>query len=126
MSTLPMKFGVRNIALLGSGILLTNFIAGISAASYMHYAFNLPVIILTQFIFASSLIFQVSSQSSCSFIIICCCLLISLITCMNILFRRGCFIKRNIPRYLFLINKLIRFRMDKTISFSSHCFFFFL
>ncbi|KAL5776042.1 hypothetical protein ACOSP7_008968 [Xanthoceras sorbifolium] len=41
VSTLPIKFGVRNIAFLGSGILLVKYIVGVLAAMYMPQAWML-------------------------------------------------------------------------------------
>ncbi|KAL5778515.1 hypothetical protein ACOSQ2_009252 [Xanthoceras sorbifolium] len=58
VSTLAVKFGVRNIAFLGSGILLVKYIVGVLAATYMPQAFNRNVMIPAQIILASCLIFQ--------------------------------------------------------------------
>ncbi|KAL5776041.1 hypothetical protein ACOSP7_008967 [Xanthoceras sorbifolium] len=58
VSTLAIKFGVRNIAFLGSGILLVKYIVGVLATMYMPQAFNRNVMIPAQIILASCMIFQ--------------------------------------------------------------------
>ncbi|MED6137992.1 Homogentisate phytyltransferase 2 [Stylosanthes scabra] len=58
ISTLATKLGVRNIAFLGCGILLMNYIGSILAAIYMPQAFRQWLLIPAHMIFASSLIFQ--------------------------------------------------------------------
>lgn len=58
ISTLATKLGVRNIAFLGSGLLLLNYIAAILAAIYMPQAFRRNLMIPTHLILASCLLFQ--------------------------------------------------------------------
>ncbi|KAK9079189.1 hypothetical protein SSX86_000859 [Deinandra increscens subsp. villosa] len=58
ISTFATKLGVRNIALLGSGLLLINYIGSISAALYMPQAFRSSLMIPFHTILASCLIFQ--------------------------------------------------------------------
>ncbi|GER52446.1 homogentisate prenyltransferase [Striga asiatica] len=58
ISTLATKLGVRNIALLGSGLLLVNYIGSILAAIYMPQAFKRSLMIPSHVILASGLIFQ--------------------------------------------------------------------
>ncbi|KAK2647369.1 hypothetical protein Ddye_014858 [Dipteronia dyeriana] len=58
ISTFATKLGVRNIAFLGSGLLLVNYIAAIWAAIYMPQAFRRNLMIPTHIILASCLIFQ--------------------------------------------------------------------
>ncbi|GAA0151739.1 transferase [Lithospermum erythrorhizon] len=58
ISTLATKLGVQNIALLGSGLLLINYIGAILAAVYMPQAFNRNLMIPVHSILACSLIFQ--------------------------------------------------------------------
>ncbi|XP_061360735.1 homogentisate solanesyltransferase, chloroplastic [Gastrolobium bilobum] len=58
ISTFATKLGVRNIAFLGSGILLINYIVSISAAIYMPQAFRRWLLIPAHMIFALSLIYQ--------------------------------------------------------------------
>nr|KYP73993.1 Digeranylgeranylglyceryl phosphate synthase [Cajanus cajan] len=59
ISTFATKLGVRNIAFLGSGILLMNYIVSILAVIYMLEAFRRWLLILAHTIFALSLINQV-------------------------------------------------------------------
>ncbi|GAU34432.1 hypothetical protein TSUD_393850 [Trifolium subterraneum] len=59
ISTFATKLGVRNIAFLGSGILLMNYVVTILAAIYMPQAFRRWLLIPAHTIFASSLIYQV-------------------------------------------------------------------
>ncbi|XP_057426790.1 homogentisate solanesyltransferase, chloroplastic-like [Lotus japonicus] len=59
ISTFATKLGVRNIAFLGSGILLMNYIVSILAAIYMPQAFRRWLMIPAHMILASSLIYQV-------------------------------------------------------------------
>ncbi|MFS8004841.1 putative homogentisate solanesyltransferase [Helianthus anomalus] len=58
ISTFATKLGVRNIALLGSGLLLINYIGSIVAAIYMPQAFRSILMIPFHTILASCLIFQ--------------------------------------------------------------------
>ncbi|KAI3688082.1 hypothetical protein L1987_81789 [Smallanthus sonchifolius] len=58
ISTFATKLGVRNIALLGSGLLLINYIGSILAAFYMPQAFRSSLMIPLHTILASCLIFQ--------------------------------------------------------------------
>ncbi|KAK4281771.1 hypothetical protein QN277_013226 [Acacia crassicarpa] len=58
ISTFATKLGVQNIAFLGSGILLTNYIVSILAAIYLPQAFRRWLLIPAHIFFASSLIFQ--------------------------------------------------------------------
>ncbi|RVW46979.1 Homogentisate solanesyltransferase, chloroplastic [Vitis vinifera] len=58
ISTLATKLGVRNIAFLGSGLLLVNYIGSILAAIYMPQAFRLSLMIPAHAILAAGLIFQ--------------------------------------------------------------------
>ncbi|KAH7554228.1 hypothetical protein ACOSP7_028686 [Xanthoceras sorbifolium] len=58
ISTFATKLGVRNIAFLGSGLLLVNYVAAIWAAIYMPQAFRRNLMIPTHMILASCLIFQ--------------------------------------------------------------------
>ncbi|TXG67163.1 hypothetical protein EZV62_008438 [Acer yangbiense] len=61
ISTLAIKFGVRNVAFLGSGILLVKYIVGVLLASiYVPQAFKHNIMIPAQTIFALCLIFQAS------------------------------------------------------------------
>ncbi|KAJ9554876.1 hypothetical protein OSB04_009490, partial [Centaurea solstitialis] len=58
ISTFATKLGVRNIALLGSGLLLVNYIGSIVAALYMPQAFRGSLMIPFHAILASCLVFQ--------------------------------------------------------------------
>ncbi|XP_024986797.1 homogentisate solanesyltransferase, chloroplastic [Cynara cardunculus var. scolymus] len=58
ISTFATKLGVRNIALLGSGLLLINYIGSVAAAFYMPQAFRGSLMIPFHAILASCLIFQ--------------------------------------------------------------------
>ncbi|XP_027363329.1 homogentisate solanesyltransferase, chloroplastic isoform X3 [Abrus precatorius] len=58
ISTFATKLGVQNIAFLGSGILLMNYIVSILAAIYMPQAFRRWLLIPAHMIFALSLINQ--------------------------------------------------------------------
>ncbi|KAL2326884.1 hypothetical protein Fmac_020311 [Flemingia macrophylla] len=58
ISTFATKLGVRNIAFLGSGILLMNYIISVLAAIYMPQAFRRWLLIPAHTIFALSLINQ--------------------------------------------------------------------
>ncbi|PKI32808.1 hypothetical protein CRG98_046801 [Punica granatum] len=58
ISTFATKLGVRNIAFLGSGLLLLNYIASIFAAIYMPQAFKRNLMIPLHTVLALSLIFQ--------------------------------------------------------------------
>nr|AKM76571.1 AT3G11945-like protein [Melianthus villosus] len=58
ISTLATKLGVRNIAFLGSGLLLINYIAAVLAAIYMPQTFRRGLMIPAHTILALSLIFQ--------------------------------------------------------------------
>ncbi|KAE9585320.1 putative homogentisate solanesyltransferase [Lupinus albus] len=58
ISTFATKLGVRNIAFLGSGILVVNYVVSILAAIYRPQAFRPWLLIPAHLIFALSLIFQ--------------------------------------------------------------------
>lgn len=58
ISTFATKLGVRNIAFLGSGLLLVNYIGSILAAVFMPQAFRCSLMIPAHSILALSLIFQ--------------------------------------------------------------------
>ncbi|XP_076898245.1 homogentisate solanesyltransferase, chloroplastic-like [Bidens hawaiensis] len=58
ISTFATKLGVRNIALLGSGLLLINYIGSIVAALYIPQAFRSSLMIPFHAILASCLIYQ--------------------------------------------------------------------
>nr|CAD1840420.1 unnamed protein product [Ananas comosus var. bracteatus] len=58
ISTLATKLGVRNIAFLGTGLLLANYVAAIVAAIYMPQAFRRNIMVPTHAVFALGLIFQ--------------------------------------------------------------------
>ncbi|KAF8075576.1 hypothetical protein N665_1079s0002 [Sinapis alba] len=58
ISTLATKLGVRNIAFLGSGLLLVNYISAISLAFYMPQVFRGSLMIPAHMILALCLIFQ--------------------------------------------------------------------
>ncbi|XP_060668728.1 homogentisate solanesyltransferase, chloroplastic isoform X2 [Ziziphus jujuba] len=58
ISTFATKLGVRNIAFLGSGLLLLNYIASIAASIYLPQAFRRNLMIPTHTILALSLVFQ--------------------------------------------------------------------
>ncbi|KAF9609176.1 hypothetical protein IFM89_013566 [Coptis chinensis] len=58
ISTLATKLGVRNIALLGSGLLLVNYLGAISAAIYLPQAFRRSLMIPAHTLLALGLIFQ--------------------------------------------------------------------
>ncbi|KAL5845613.1 hypothetical protein ACOSQ3_009137 [Xanthoceras sorbifolium] len=56
--TLATKLGVRNIAFLGTGLMLLNYVVGVLAAIYMPQIFRRNVMIPAHIILASCLIFQ--------------------------------------------------------------------
>ncbi|KAF4369036.1 homogentisate solanesyltransferase, chloroplastic [Cannabis sativa] len=58
ISTFATKLGVRNIAYLGSGLLLLNYIGAIAAAIYMPQAFKRNLMLPIHTILALSLVFQ--------------------------------------------------------------------
>ncbi|GAB2233038.1 hypothetical protein Droror1_Dr00002251 [Drosera rotundifolia] len=58
ISTLATKLGVRNIAFLGSGLLLMNYVGSISAALFMPQAFRRGLMIPVHLILAIGLVFQ--------------------------------------------------------------------
>ncbi|KAL5545616.1 hypothetical protein UlMin_005303 [Ulmus minor] len=58
ISTFATKLGVRNIAYLGSGLLLLNYIAAIAAAIYMPQAFKRNLMIPIHAALALSLVYQ--------------------------------------------------------------------
>ncbi|XP_039831895.1 probable homogentisate phytyltransferase 2, chloroplastic isoform X2 [Panicum virgatum] len=58
ISTLATKLGVRNIAFLGSGLLVANYIAAIAVAFLMPQAFRRSVMVPVHVILAAGLIFQ--------------------------------------------------------------------
>ncbi|KAG8648794.1 hypothetical protein MANES_08G039400v8 [Manihot esculenta] len=59
ISTLATNLGVRNIAFLGTGLLLLNYIGAVCAAIYMPQAFRRNLMIPAHTILAACLIFQV-------------------------------------------------------------------
>lgn len=58
ISTLATKLGVRNIAFLGSGLLVANYIAAIAVAFVMPQAFRRPVMVPMHAALAAGLVFQ--------------------------------------------------------------------
>ncbi|CAN1144294.1 Homogentisate solanesyltransferase, chloroplastic [Linum perenne] len=58
ISTFATKLGVRNIAFLGSGLLLVNYISAVLAAIYFPQAFRLSLMIPVHTILAACLVFQ--------------------------------------------------------------------
>ncbi|KAJ6831012.1 putative homogentisate phytyltransferase 2, chloroplastic [Iris pallida] len=58
ISTLATKLGVRNIAFLGSGLLLANYLCAILVAIYMPQAFRHNLMIPAHALLALGLIFQ--------------------------------------------------------------------
>ncbi|CAO2822094.1 unnamed protein product [Amaranthus hypochondriacus] len=58
ISTLATKLGVKNISLLGSGLLLLNYIGSVAAAVYFPEAFRRSLMIPIHTILAISLVFQ--------------------------------------------------------------------
>lgn len=58
ISTLATKLGVRNIAFLGSGLLLVNYVGAVLAAIYMPQDFSHSLMIPAHTILALSLVFQ--------------------------------------------------------------------
>lgn len=58
ISTFATKLGVRNIAFLGAGLLLANYLGAILAAIYMPQAFRRRLMIPVHTILASALVFQ--------------------------------------------------------------------
>ncbi|KAH6812742.1 homogentisate prenyltransferase [Perilla frutescens var. frutescens] len=58
IDTLATKLGVRNIALLGSGLLLINYIGSVVAAIYLPQAFKRSLMIPAHVILAVCLVFQ--------------------------------------------------------------------
>ncbi|XVE75798.1 hypothetical protein DITRI_Ditri12bG0121100 [Diplodiscus trichospermus] len=58
ISTLATKLGVRNIAFLGSGLLLVNYVTAVLAAVYMPQAFRRSLMIPAHILLALCLIFQ--------------------------------------------------------------------
>ncbi|KAH7568441.1 hypothetical protein JRO89_XS07G0298900 [Xanthoceras sorbifolium] len=58
IETLATKLGVRNIAFLGTGLMLLNYVVGVLAAIYMPQIFRRNVMIPAHIILASYLIFQ--------------------------------------------------------------------
>ncbi|KAG6429058.1 hypothetical protein SASPL_107097 [Salvia splendens] len=58
IDTLATKLGVRNIALLGSGLLLINYIGSVAAAVYLPQAFKRSLMIPTHATLALCLLFQ--------------------------------------------------------------------
>uniref|UniRef100_A0A803LLX1 Uncharacterized protein n=1 Tax=Chenopodium quinoa TaxID=63459 RepID=A0A803LLX1_CHEQI len=61
ISTLATKLGVKNISLLGSGLLLVNYIGSIVAAVFLPEAFRRSLMIPTHTILAICLVFQIAS-----------------------------------------------------------------
>ncbi|GAB2266834.1 Probable homogentisate phytyltransferase 2, chloroplastic [Dionaea muscipula] len=61
ITTLATKLGVRNIAFLGSGLLLLNYFGSILAALFITQAFRRSLMIPVHVIFALGLVFQVSA-----------------------------------------------------------------
>ncbi|KAJ4732672.1 Digeranylgeranylglyceryl phosphate synthase, partial [Rhynchospora pubera] len=58
ISTLATKLGVRNIALLGSGLLLANYLVAIFVAFYLPQEFRQSIMVPAHALLASGLIFQ--------------------------------------------------------------------
>nr|GMD47848.1 homogentisate solanesyltransferase, chloroplastic [Ipomoea batatas] len=58
ISTFATKLGVRNIAFLGSGLLLVNYIGAVLAAIYMPHAFRSRLMIPLHAVLAVCLVFQ--------------------------------------------------------------------
>ncbi|XP_078149865.1 homogentisate prenyltransferase isoform X2 [Carex rostrata] len=58
ISTLATKLGVRNIALLGTGLLLANYVVAISVAFYMPQAFRWRIMVPAHALLAFGLVFQ--------------------------------------------------------------------
>ncbi|XP_073006069.1 probable homogentisate phytyltransferase 2, chloroplastic [Typha latifolia] len=58
ISTLATKLGVRNIALLGSGLLLANYFGAIAVAIYMPQAFRCNIMVPIHAFLAIGLVFQ--------------------------------------------------------------------
>eukprot|EP01018_Ginkgo_biloba_P021146 Gb_01838 [translate_table: standard] len=58
ISTLATNLGVRNIAFLGSGLLLANYVGAIAAAVYMPQAFRRSLMVSAHSILALTLVFQ--------------------------------------------------------------------
>ncbi|GLT62069.1 hypothetical protein SLA2020_347340 [Shorea laevis] len=58
ISTFATKLGVRNIAFLGSGLLLVNYVAAVLAAIYMPQAFRRSLMLPAHICLATCLIFQ--------------------------------------------------------------------
>ncbi|CAL9077063.1 unnamed protein product [Musa acuminata var. zebrina] len=58
ISTLATKLGVRNIAFLGSGLLLANYLGAILVAIYMPEAFRRSIMVTAHALLALGLIFQ--------------------------------------------------------------------
>ncbi|KAI5585832.1 hypothetical protein BDE02_06G170900 [Populus trichocarpa] len=58
ISTLATKLGVRNIAFLGSGLLLVNYVGAVLAAIYMPQDFSRSLMIPAHTILALSMVFQ--------------------------------------------------------------------
>ncbi|CAN1144291.1 Homogentisate solanesyltransferase, chloroplastic [Linum perenne] len=68
ISTFATKLGVRNIAFLGSGLLLVNYISAVLAAIYFPQAFRLSLMIPVHTILAACLVFQVQLITSSLFV----------------------------------------------------------
>eukprot|EP00250_Pteridium_aquilinum_P007458 c17167_g2_i1 orf=252-1445(+) len=58
ISTFATKLGVRNIAFLGSGLLLLNYVGAIGAAFVFPQVFRKPVMVVGHLLLASALIYQ--------------------------------------------------------------------
>ncbi|EXB29328.1 Homogentisate phytyltransferase 2 [Morus notabilis] len=65
ISTFATKLGVRNIAFLGSGLLLLNYVGAIAAAIYMPQAFKRNLMLPIHAALALCLIFQVCHIACC-------------------------------------------------------------
>ncbi|KAJ6361985.1 hypothetical protein OIU78_002400 [Salix suchowensis] len=65
ISTLATKLGVRNIAFLGSGLLLVNYVGAVLSAVYMPQDFRRSLMIPAHTILALCLIFQIFSMLFC-------------------------------------------------------------
>ncbi|XP_048426416.1 homogentisate solanesyltransferase, chloroplastic-like [Pyrus x bretschneideri] len=68
ITTFATKLGVRNIAFLGSGLLLLNYVGSVFAASLMPEAFRRSLMIPMHAILALSLVFQEASANYYRFI----------------------------------------------------------
>ncbi|KAK6941978.1 hypothetical protein RJ641_027355 [Dillenia turbinata] len=88
ISTFATKLGVRNIAFLGRGLLLLNYIGSVLAAVYMPQAFRRSVMIPAHTLLAMCLIFQVLVMTGYVLMIT----IININLCMNIAILRRDFL----------------------------------